>query len=142
MIAFDIDGVLISDTHKYEKDVELNTFISGRLEPIFQIPKEIEYSLLTSREYNQNNTNNVKKLISMLKNKPTDVYICREKDEGRYEYKTRMMKMYPEITVLFESEMECVNYMIDHGIEPKRVIHWGTFIQNALWDVCIRNKYL
>ena len=119
MIAFDIDGVLVSDTHEYEKDVELNTFISGRLEPIFQITKEIDYCLLTSREHNQNNSDNVKKLISMLKNKPTDVYMCRAKDEGRYEYKTRIMKMYPEITVLFEYEMDYINYMIDFGIVPK-----------------------
>lgn len=141
MIAFDIDGILVSDTHEFEKDIELNIFISGRLEPIFQIPKEIEYCLLTSRKYNNENYQNTKKLVNMLKNKPIEIFQHRSSDEGRYEYKTRIMNEHPEITIFFESEMECINYMIDHGIDSNRLLHWGTFIQNSLWDICIRNGY-
>lgn len=131
-LALDIDGVLVSDTVDFSKDVELNTFISGRLEPIFQIPKEIKYCLLTSRESCQQNWNIMVKFVGMLNHKPYAIYMERDEHEGRYEYKTRVMKEHPEITLFIESEKECIDYMIEHGIEPKRVIHWGTFIEVLL----------
>lgn len=142
VFAFDIDGVFLSDVNDYTYDMKLSDAISCRLLPIFQVPSNIPYYIITSRNTTES-YDTYQRFIQKLQHQPKKIFHdCDWDHEDRYDYKARILHQHPEIIKFFESELETIEYLLQHGIDSNRLIHWDNFIQNSLlnyYDRSIKN---
>lgn len=127
MIAYDFDGVLITDYDQIDSLTDEQFFdVVGHSCPMFQ--PQGDYIVITARSpERRKSTMNV---LNKLDNPPVSIYFREDQDCDPGEYKAGVLNSLPDIEVFVESSKTQANTI--SSIWQGKVIHFSSQINKSL----------
>lgn len=135
MIAFDLDGVFVSD-FKYmkESDLEHLQFVKfNMLGPIFN-PKGIDWAIITGREAHRRQA--TERWLEINRIRPNALFHDKPEEMAKWEYKTQVLNAHPQIQTFIESSEKQTKMIADAVTTGCKVIHFSQLITNAISLYC------
>lgn len=132
MIAYDFDGVLVTDYSHIEglSDDEFFEFV-GASHPLFEPPGD--YVVITARSSDREPQTAA--VLMKLSNQPVAVYFREDQSQDPGEYKAQVLRGLPEVKTFVESSQSQAETISKNWTGT--VVHFGSWISRNLITVAL-----